>query len=156
MGEDAATVAGTGDRLTAVVEAASPRLRGIGDADAGVSPRPGAWCPKEVMGHLIDSAANNHQRFVRGQLAAELVLPGYEQDRWVSVQGYGEARWTDLVELWRLYNLRLAEVIRRIPPARLSTPCRLGAGEPVTLGFIVKDYLRHVEHHLGQIRGLEA
>ena len=139
------------DGLVQAVEAAAPRLRGMSDARASLTPRPGKWCAKEVIGHLIDSAANNHQRFVRAQLGSELVSPGYEQDLWVSRQGYAEAPWTDLVELWRLYNLRLAEVIRRIPPEKLATPCRIAAGEPVTLGFVVQDYLRHLHHHLGQI-----
>ncbi len=141
----------TASRLVAVVNAAADRLSELDDVRAGVAPHPGKWCPKEVIGHLLDSAANNHQRFVRAQLVPELTLPGYEQERWVSLQGYGAARWRDLVDLWRLYNLRLAEVIRRIPPEKLATPCRIGGGSPVTLGFIVEDYARHLEHHLAQV-----
>jgi hypothetical protein len=141
----------TAARLVAVVSAASGRLRDIDDGRAGTAPAPGKWCPKEVIGHLLDSAANNHQRFVRAQLVPELSLPGYEQDRWVSLQGYAAARWEDLLDLWRLYNLRLAEVIRRIPQEKLATPCRIGGGSPVTLGFIVGDYTRHLEHHLAQV-----
>jgi hypothetical protein len=141
----------TADRLVAVVSAAPIGLVGLDDERAAASPRPGKWCPKEVIGHLLDSAANNHQRFVRAQLAPEISLPGYEQERWVSVQGYAAARWDELMALWCLYNFRLAEVIRRIPPEKLATPCRIGGGEPVTLGFIVEDYLRHLEHHLAQV-----
>ena len=37
------------------------------DAEAAGVPAPGRWAKKEVVGHLIDSAANNHQRFVRAQ-----------------------------------------------------------------------------------------
>jgi hypothetical protein len=141
----------TAARLVVVVNAAAGTLRDIDDGRAGTAPGPGKWCPKEVIGHLLDSAANNHQRFVRAQLVPELVLPGYEQDRWVSLQGYAAARWGDLLDLWRLYNLRLAEVIRRIPPEKLATPCRIGGGSPVTLGFIVGDYTRHLEHHMAQV-----
>jgi hypothetical protein len=139
------------NRLVEVVEEAARKLRAVSDKRAEARPSPGKWCAKEILGHLLDSAANNQQRFVRAQLADELSLPGYEQDRWVSVQGYAAARWADLAELWRLENLRLAEVIRLIDAGKLSTPCRIGSHEPVTLGWIVEDYLRHVEHHLKQL-----
>lgn len=66
----------------------SGRLRAIDEKDASLRPGPGKWSKKEILGHLIDSAANNHQRFVRLQLAQRLELPGYEQEGWVSVQHY--------------------------------------------------------------------
>jgi hypothetical protein len=136
------------DALVARVEDTARRLRGASEALAAARPAPGKWCGKEMVGHLCDSAANNLQRFVRAQLASELTLPGYEQDAWVSAQGHAEAPWRDLVELWRLSNLHLARVIRRIPPEKLPTACRIGSRDPVTLGWLVEDYLRHFEHHV--------
>jgi hypothetical protein len=136
------------DALVARVEDTARRLRGANDALAAARPAPGRWCGKEMLGHLVDSATNNLQRFVRAQLAAELAFPGYEQDAWVSAQGYAEASWRDLVDLWRLANLHLARVMRRIPQEKLATPCRIGGRDPVTLGWIVEDYLRHFEHHV--------
>jgi len=41
--------------------------------------------------------------------------------------------------------------VERIPPARLSVPCRIGSGAPMTLDALIADYLRHVNHHLEQI-----
>ena len=146
----------TADRLLDVVGSAAAKLAAMTDREAAGRPAPGTWCPKEVVGHLLDSAANNHHRFVRGQLAPELQFPGYEQERWVAAQGYAEAPWGELVELWRLENRRLASVIRRIPAEKLSTPCRIGSGNAVSLGWIVEDYLRHVEHHLEQIKPARA
>lgn len=105
----------------------------------------------EVIGHLVDSAANNHQRFVRAQQVAELVFPKYEQNDWVRVQGYNEVPWMDLVELWRRYNLHLAHVMRRIPDDKLEVRCTIGDYAPVTLGFLVEDYLTHLRHHLKKI-----
>ena len=105
----------------------------------------------DAVGSSSIGELQNLQRFVRAQLAAELQFPGYEQERWVAAQGYAEAPWEELVELWRLQNRRLAAVMRRIPAEKLTTPCRIGSGDPVTLGWIVEDYLRHVEHHLEQI-----
>ncbi len=65
----------------------------------------GKWSRKEVIGHLIDSAANNHARFVRAQLDNNLVFPGYEQEKWVAIQRYNEEPWRQLVALWQHYNL---------------------------------------------------
>jgi hypothetical protein len=140
--------------LRQTVEEASVWLGQIA-AEGGRRPRPDTWAAREILGHLIDSASNNHQRFVRAQLESELVDPGYDQERWVKVQGYADADWRELLDLWRLYNGRLAAIIERIPPEKLPTPCRVGA-KSVTLGFLAEDYLRHLRHHLGQLDTFRA
>jgi hypothetical protein len=111
----------------------------------------GGWSRKQVLGHLIDSASNNHQRFVRAALQTALDFPGYDQDGCVRVQAVEEADWTLLVSLWAGYNRYLAHVIAHLPVSKLETLCRIGSDEPVTLRFLAEDYLRHLLHHLGQI-----
>ena len=137
--------------LTNVVATSLPRLQSIDESGSGASREPGAWTHKQVLGHLIDSAVNNHQRFVRAQLGKELIFPSYEQDSWLAVQAYEERPWEQLVELWAALNRHVAHVIGRIPSERLQTPCRIGAGEPVTLDFLARDYVWHLRHHLDQI-----
>lgn len=138
-------------RLRSIVEREAGRLRSIAAGDTGVRPAPGKWCRREVLGHLLDSAFNNHQRFVRGQLTERLEIPGYAQNDWVRCQGYAEADWNELITLWEALNRHLANVIARIPATALSTPVRIGDGALVTLAEVVADYLRHLEHHLAQI-----
>jgi hypothetical protein len=138
--------------LTRVVHEAAPELRRIDDAIAGAKLKPDVWSLKEILGHLVDSATNNHHRFVRAQLATELSFPGYEQNGWVRSQDYQGKPWSELVELWILYNYHLAHVIRRIPDTAANVPCRIGANEAVGLLALIEDYLAHVRHHLEQIR----
>jgi hypothetical protein len=104
-----------------------------------------------VIGHLIDSASNNHQRFVRAALQPSLEFPGYDQEGNVRVQAVQEADWTLLVSAWAAYNRYLSHVIARLPESKLKTPCRIGSNEAVTLEFLIKDYLVHLVHHLEQI-----
>jgi hypothetical protein len=141
----------TADRLARILAATPLRLADISDADASQPSVPGRWCRKEILGHLIDSAANNHQRFVRTQLAASYDGPGYEQESWVQAQSYATASWPDLVNLWLLYNRHLVHVIRALPSAVLSHPCTIGAAAPVPLAEVVASYVDHLEHHLEQL-----
>src|ERR1022692_1348855 len=128
-------------KLLAVVDAAEPRLRGVSDMESRVPVLAGGWSRKQVIGHLIDSASNNHQRFVRALVEGSLEFPGYAQAENVRVQAVQEADWELLVSLWASYNRYLAHGIAAMPEAQSGTVCRIGAGEPVTLGFLVEAYL---------------
>jgi len=134
------------------VHAALPTLRGISDKDAAHAATPGKWSPAEIIGHLIDSAANNHQRFVRAQESSALAFPPYAQDHWVAAQQYSRRPWNDLVSFWHAYNQHLAHVIEHIPEDRRAVPITLGTNPPVTLGFLVRDYVVHMNRHLDQLR----
>lgn len=144
------------------VESASDRLRTIDEAQAAKPRAEDHWSSKQIIGHLIDSAANNHARFVLGQLKDDLVFPGYEQDGWVRTNHYQDETWPQLVELWRAYNLHLHHVMSHADQAKLNTPCTLHTlqeiafktvpkAEPVTLEYLMKDYVDHLKHHLAQI-----
>jgi len=132
------------------VARATPILRGFTDAGASNGLGARKWNRKELLGHLIDSAANNHQRIVRAQLGDALVFPGYEQDSWVAAQRYRSRAWSELVEVWIAFNTQVASAIEAVPEAKLPTRCVIGSGDPVTLEFLMRDYLRHLRHHLAQ------
>ena len=114
---------------------------------------PERWTKKEVIGHLIDSASNNHQRFVRGQLATGQHFPGYEQEQWVRIQNYQAARWNGLIDLWRAYNMHLLHVAECMSEEGQTAICRVGAGAEITLAWLFVDYVDHLEHHLRKMLG---
>jgi hypothetical protein len=136
--------------LSSTVEHALPILQGISEQDAAQKPDPAKWSKKEILGHLIDSAANNHQRFVRLQVQPEIDLPGYVQDDWVRLGRYQHTPWADIVTLWAAYNRQLAAVVDAFDPATLTHVWHASGGD-VTLAFIATDYVRHLKHHLRQI-----
>ena len=146
------TVADVASELRTIAASFSEELLVAGGGAAAHRPVAETWSPKEVLGHLIDSAANNHQRFVRAQQTDALTMPGYEQNHWVSSQGYQDADWSHLVALWTHLNLHLADVIARIPPSKYSVPCTIGGDAPVPLEAIVVGYRDHLHHHMAQIR----
>ena len=139
------------EKLLRAVESAEGKLRQVSEAESGTPVLKGGWSRKQVIGHLIDSASNNHQRFVRAALQGTLEFLGYDQDGSVRVQAVEKVHWPLLVSLWADYNLYLAHVIAHLPADKLEARCRIGDGEPVTLRFLAEDYLTHLLHHLGQI-----
>lgn len=147
--------------LLETVEAAAEALLAIGDEGSARRPAPGKWSTREIIGHLIDSATNNHPRFINGQLGEDLVFPGYDQEAWVRVQRYDEAPWRELVELWWMYNRHLARVMQSVPePIRMREHRRhtlhriawraVAEGGPTTLDYLMRDYVAHLKHHLRQ------
>jgi len=140
--------------LASVVAHALPLLSAIPEDAASKKPAPNKWSKKEILGHLIDSAANNHQRFMRLQLQAEISLPGYDQDDWVRLNRYQQRTWNEIVTLWSAYNRHLASVIESLDDSALGHVWHSPDGD-VTLEFIASDYVRHLKHHLAQI-GIHA
>jgi hypothetical protein len=136
--------------LQSAIEIAD-RLRQIRDADASIRPAPGKWSKKEILGHLVDSAANNHQRFIRLQLSPRVELPGYDGDEWVRVQQYQNRSWSEIIDLWQMYNTQLATVIRHADPKTLRHVWHTPDGKDLDLEFIIRDYVVHLCHHLDQI-----
>ena len=152
----------TATRLREAVETATPKLLAFDDARASEPIADGKWSRKETLGHLIDSASNNHGRFVRAALSDNLIAHGYEQERWVGLQAYATAPWSSLVALWREFNLHIARVIEAMPDDARTRSREahnldeigwktVSKSEPVTLDYFMNDYVGHMEHHLRQI-----
>lgn len=118
--------------------------------------RPGGWTPKQIVGHMLDSAANNRQRFVRASIDGNYQGPMYEQQSWVAAHGYGEQEWETLLRWWDVEHEILAAVLDRIPEERLGAVCVVGDDQPVTLRFLIEDYLRHQRLHASQLAGIAA
>jgi len=144
------------------IETVTPQLLQIAEARSEESRAEDHWSAKQILGHLIDSATNNHARFVLGQMKDDLVFTGYDQDGWVRTNHYQEADWSRLVELWRSYNLHLHHLMAHADKAKLNTLCTqhsleeiafrtVPKSEPVTLEYLMKDYVLHLKHHLNQI-----
>jgi hypothetical protein len=123
----------------------------IQDDAWNAKPELNRWSKKEILGHLIDSAANNHQRFVRGQYNQPLEFPTYDQNQWVSLQNYHHMPASELTKMWSAYNHLLVNVIRNMRYDTLEATCTIGNNPPVTLSFLVEDYIQHLKHHLAQI-----
>jgi hypothetical protein len=129
------------------------KLRQIDATTAALRPQPGKWSKKEILGHLVDSAANNHQRFARLQLVNSINLPGYDGDEWVRVQRYQDRPWEEIIDLWRAYNIQLAWLIRNVNQSALRHVWHTPDGKDLDLEFIMRDYVVHLKHHLDQILG---
>jgi hypothetical protein len=150
------------DDFNTTIEDAYARLQRFTDKQNSTPRGDDKWSPKQIIGHLIDSAANNHSRFVRAQSTDDLVFPGYEQEKWVTFQGYQDRPWSELIDLWRLYNRHILNIIRLTPQEirnklrhkhnlHVTAAGTIREDEPVTLDYFMRDYVEHLKKHLSQI-----
>ncbi|MCK6439169.1 MAG: DinB family protein [Planctomycetes bacterium] len=145
------------DELDAIITEALPVLKRMTAKDAEIRYAPGKWSRKEFLGHLIDSALNNLQRIIRLQIDQNLpaTFPGYDADKWVTVGGYHDMPWDDVIELWARLNRLFASDCRRAKPEtfnrRWISLIYAADGSGVTLQWIAEDYVRHLRHHLHQV-----
>jgi hypothetical protein len=134
--------------LDAILKVVPGRLREINKEAAARRPAPNKWSPKQELGHLIDSAMNNHQRIVRGVVEDSLHFAGYDGDYWVERHAYQERDWHDLISFWTAVNQQMLQAGRSAPEEGWLHTCSVGNSSPVTVGFIFKDYVAHMLHHL--------
>ena len=143
---------------------ATPRLLAISEQQSEIPRAADKWSAKQIIGHLIDSASNNHQRFVRAQFSDDLVFDGYQQNEWVRVEHFQEKPWQDLVQFWQLYNRHILHIMKHAPE-NTRTKLRqrhnlhqlaseqIKEDDPVTLEWFMRDYVDHMKKHLSQILG---
>jgi hypothetical protein len=131
-------------------------LRAVSEEDADLPYHAGSWTRKQLLGHLIDSAANNHNRFVRASLENEYHGPSYDQEGWVRRHRYESAPWISIVDWWATLNELLWRVVREIPQEQYAVPCFIDNKPMMSLEALMEDYLQHMEHHAAQILPVPA
>lgn len=138
------------NRLQHLINTIPDKLRAIPDVNFSHKPAPEKWSKKEIIGHLIDSATNNHHRFVRAQFEDTPKIT-YAQDNWNAASRYQDMDSEHIISFWASYNQHLIEVVKRIPEADMLRECNNGREKDVTLEWLITDYVSHIEHHLRQI-----
>ena len=136
-------------RLEHIINIVPNLLTKISDENMSTKPSPNKWSKKEILGHLIDSATNNHQRFVRGQFELHPEIH-YDQNKWNKFSFYQEIDSKQIISFLIIYNKQLIEIIKRIPTDSLAKQIKVG-DNLLTLEFLIVDYVEHLEHHLKQV-----
>jgi len=136
-------------RLNFIVEKVPSILTQISDDMMSEKPSPNKWSKKEIIGHLIDSATNNHHRFIRLQFE-DIPEIRYDQNKWNEFGFYQQIDAKHIVLFWTVYNKQLIEIIKRIPTENLKKQIKVGE-DLLSLEFLINDYVEHLEHHLKQV-----
>lgn len=148
--------------LDKIITIARPKLLEVSSHEFSAKPSIEKWSKKEILGHLVDSAYNNHQRFLRAGQQDDLVFSGYDQVEWVRQNAYQERDLTELVHTWATVNFHLARLVAQLPSDLLTRETttnnfhkicmnRPPEGQASSLGYLVWDYIFHLEHHLVQL-----
>lgn len=134
--------------LQELIDRLPARLQALPSDKVEHKPAPGAWSAKEELGHLLDSAANNHQRIVRTQLEDNPAMPNYDGDAWVALHRYQDRDWHSLIERWAALNRQLLAAAEAVPDSAWSRTCTIADSKPLTLQFVFDDYIDHMVQHL--------
>ncbi len=128
------------------------RILALPEAELIEKPTPNKWSKKEVLGHLIDSAINNHTRLIQIQIEPQLlVIEKYAQDDWVRLHQYQEWNTEVLVRCWQSHQHQIIVLMEVASEEALYKLCDIGNGELKTMRWLYQDYVAHLEHHLHQI-----
>ena len=138
------------DRLRELCQTLPAALSKIPDEAFKAKPLAHKWSKQEVMGHLIDSATNNHHRFVRAQFE-NMPSIWYAQDNWNAGNFYQSLDKQHIISFWLVYNQHILAIIERLSAEQLELKCRCGGEEIYTLAFLINDYVQHIDHHLKQV-----
>lgn len=136
-------------RLNFIVEKAPGLLAQINEEKISEKSTPNKWSKKEILGHLIDSATNNHQRLIRGQFEAIPEIQ-YDQNQWNKYSFYQQIDSQKIISFWTIYNIQLIEIIKRIPIENFKKQVKIGQNV-LTLDYVINEYIVHLEHHLKQL-----
>lgn len=142
------------EHLEKIIKNYYRRLESIPEEEYAAKPRPDKWSKKEILGHLVDSAQNNIRRFIVTQYE-ELPHIGYEQNKWVALNGYQDHPSGDLVVLWRLLNRQMCRILSGIGPDAAQRKCIMANKNAYTIEWMAADYCNHLLHHLHQILELD-
>ena len=136
-------------RLNFIIDTVPSILTQISEVKMSERPSLNKWSKKEILGHLVDSATNNHQRFVRGQFET---IPEicYDQNEWNKCSFYQQIESEQIILFWAIYNRQLIEIVKRIPTDNLKKQVKVGENL-MTIEYLFIDYVAHLEHHLKQI-----
>ncbi len=138
-------------KLRQIVAKAPSLLMAISPKELARPTAVGKWSKKQELGHLVDSACNNHQRIVRAQVEEQPSLAGYDGDRWVALHNYQAMEWSEIIECWRVLNQQLIRAASVISSETSDRKLTVGGGTAITLSFLVNDYVDHLLHHLRHI-----
>ena len=146
------TISTTVNELAAIVEAYTAKIGDLSDDSFSAKPNPKKWSKKEVLGHLIDSANSNHRRFVCGQYETSPKIV-YDQEFWVTANNYQNSKKENVIQLWRLVNEQICDVLRTMPDKNTNLMCDTGKDtiQLHSIAWIAEDYVKHLKHHLNQI-----
>ena len=110
------------------------------------------WSKKEILGHLIDSAINNLQRFTEIQYAEKpYKTRPYNQDALVKYNDYQNKNNQNLFDLWLHLNRHILEIIKKQTDKTLAYQLILPNGTLNNLQFLIEDYIEHLFYHVSQI-----
>ena len=146
------------NRLQYLIDEIPEKIANLSADKLAEKNNPEKWSKKEILGHLCDSAFNNHCRFITAQSAKEPVkISPYEQNEWVTLNAYQKMNMSDIINLWVLLNKQILLVVENMPEEKLAVQCDLGGaafreGENIKpLLWLIEDYVIHMEYHLKQI-----
>ncbi|TCZ80967.1 DinB family protein [Paenibacillus albiflavus] len=142
-------------RLELLIKEIPSMMDTISDEDFNKKHAKDKWSKKEILGHLCDSATNNHMRFVKIMLSEGLIsCEAYLQNQWVSIHDYqNNYSKSELTALWKQLNLQIYYTLKGASENDFNKQCILPNQSIVTLEWLFTDYIEHMVHHMKQIEG---
>jgi uncharacterized damage-inducible protein DinB len=141
-------------RISALPGRARAAVAGLGDAELDMPYREGGWTPRQIVHHMADSHMNAFTRVKLGMTEEHPTIRPYDQAAWSELPDTLQVPVEASLGLLDGLHERWVRLLASMDDADHARPVMHPEVGDVTLGYFLRLYAWHGDHHTTQIEQL--
>lgn len=123
-------------------------LAGLSAEDVNAFPVPGTWSIRQIVVHLMESDLIASDRMKRIACMPHPLLMGYDESAFAELPGVHDLDLSLVCDVFEKNRLLTADILRHLPSETYQRFGIHSESGKVTLEYMVKAYIDHLDHHM--------